>query len=211
MRVFHLPILGSIEPLKAWGMSDSLELVQRWRDGDEEAAAEIFDRYVHRVLALARTRLSPQFQRRIDPEDVTQSACNSFFRRVRSDELVIRRSGDLWRLLAAITINKVREQVRYQKAKKRDPDNEESWAGSKHPWSSVKPDSVLQPPQADDAVALIEVVESVISKLKPRDQRILSMRLQGMGVADISSEVECAERTVRRVLVSVRETLERAL
>ena len=42
---------------------------------------------------------------------------------------MIARSGDLWRLLAAITINKLRKQVERHTADKRSPAHEQSFAG----------------------------------------------------------------------------------
>ena len=49
---------------------DSVELLARWKRGDETAATELFDRYVNRLISLARSRLSERMQRRVEPEDV---------------------------------------------------------------------------------------------------------------------------------------------
>jgi DNA-directed RNA polymerase specialized sigma24 family protein len=87
------------------------DLLERWKSGDEAAAAEIFDQYLSRLTALARTRLSPKLARRVDPEDIVQSAYRSFFRHAQNDRYVLERSGDLWRLLAAIVMNKLHGQV----------------------------------------------------------------------------------------------------
>ncbi len=62
-------------------MSDpkSRELLEQFLAGQGEAATAIFERYVERLLALARTRLGARLRRRVDPEDVVQSAYRSFF------------------------------------------------------------------------------------------------------------------------------------
>ena len=65
--------------------SSAHQLLERIREGDEQAATELFDRYVDRLIELARSRLSPKLARRLDPEDVVQSACRSFFRLARAD------------------------------------------------------------------------------------------------------------------------------
>jgi len=75
------------------------ELLRRYREGGESAAAEIFDRYVARLTRLARSRMAARLARRIDPEDVVLSAYRSFFVAARRDRFALRRSGDLWRLL----------------------------------------------------------------------------------------------------------------
>ena len=86
---------------------DSLALLERWKAGDGSAADEIFSRYMQRLAGLARHRLSDKMQRRVDPDDVVPSADRSFFRPAQDDRYELKRSGDLWRLLAAITMNKV--------------------------------------------------------------------------------------------------------
>ena len=46
------------------------DLLVRWRAGDQQAAAELFRRYTHRLVALARSRLPACLTPRVDPEDV---------------------------------------------------------------------------------------------------------------------------------------------
>jgi RNA polymerase sigma-70 factor (ECF subfamily) len=52
----------------------SAVLLARWQEGDSAAAELIFERYVRRLVGLAKTRLSSKMQRRVDAEDVVQSA-----------------------------------------------------------------------------------------------------------------------------------------
>ena len=85
---------------------ESQELLKRIRSGDDLAAAELLDIYADRLIALARSRLTAKLTRRLDPEDIVQSACRSFFRQTRAGRYEIRDSDDLWRLLAAITTHK---------------------------------------------------------------------------------------------------------
>jgi hypothetical protein len=45
------------------------ELVTRWREnGDQAAAAELFDSYAARLITLVRAHLSEKLARRFDPE-----------------------------------------------------------------------------------------------------------------------------------------------
>ncbi len=57
------------------------DLMARLNDGDDEAAAEIFNRFVRRLIFLARSRLNAQVRQKEDPEDVVQSVFRSFFTR----------------------------------------------------------------------------------------------------------------------------------
>jgi hypothetical protein len=101
------------------GAWTSLVLLERFRGGDDVAAAAIFARYFERLTLLARSRLSARLARRTDPEDIVQSVYRSFFVGVREGRYALGRGGDLWRLLASITKHKLLRQVRHQSADRR--------------------------------------------------------------------------------------------
>src|SRR3954470_15847496 len=90
----------------------SLILLERFRAGDDQAAAELFDRYFRRLTALARSRLAPRLARRTDPEDIALSVYRSFFVAARGGHYTLGRGGDLWRLLAAMARHKLLRQAR---------------------------------------------------------------------------------------------------
>src|SRR5580693_7271824 len=102
----------------------SLVLLERFRDGDDQAAEALFSRYFERLTLLARSRLSPRLASRTDPEDIVMSVYRSFFVGVRRGRFALSRGGDLWRLLASITRHKLLRQVRYQRAECRSVDIE---------------------------------------------------------------------------------------
>lgn len=187
----------------------SHELLQGYRDGSSQAASVMFDRYVCRLIALARARISPKLAARIDPEDVVQSAYRSFFVRVRSEEVTLRRSGDLWRLLAAFTMNKLRGQIERHTAQRRDVDRERNVqilieAGAQAAIASGEP-------TPDEAAAITEEMQRLMSSLQPIERHVLQLRLQGATVGEISIDVSRSERTVRRLLERMRVALESRL
>ena len=53
---------------------ESAVLLARWREGDQQAATELVQRFTERLLALARGQLSEKLAARVDPEDVVQAA-----------------------------------------------------------------------------------------------------------------------------------------
>src|SRR5262249_13801041 len=99
---------------------DGHKLVARWRAGDQQAAAELFGRYANRLIALARSRLSARLAQRVDPEDVVQSVCRSFFADAREGRYAVERGGDLWQLLVTMTLHKVQDQGKRHGRAKRD-------------------------------------------------------------------------------------------
>lgn len=185
---------------------NSIKLLQRWRDGDEAAATEIFERYVNRLCALARTRLSNRMKRRVEAEDVVQSAYRSFFRRA-GEHYVIEKQGDLWRLLAAITINKVRGQVEFHTAKKRGIQLEESMMANQS-MIRVPPQVISDDPKPEDAAVMVEELADLISKLDETQRAIIELSMQNQTVEQIAEAIQRSERTVRRTIQQVREDLE---
>ena len=188
---------------------ESIRLLQQWRDGDEHAAAQIFERYVNRLCALARTRLSSQMQRRVEAEDVVQSAYRSFFRRA-GDHYVIEKQGDLWRLLAAITINKIRGQVEFHNARKRSVSSEESIRVD-HSIVLFSPEQVTEDPSPEDAAMLVEELANVLGQLDATQRTIIELSMQNHEQEVIAEKVQRSERTVRRTIQQVRDELESRL
>lgn len=189
---------------------ESAHLISRLKEGDEGAATEIFDRYVVRLIGLARSRLSSKLARKVDAEDVAQSVFRSFFGRASEGEYQLRRSGDLWRLLASITMHKVLRQAEFHGAAKRSLSAEES-LGAGDDSSAGRRGGISAEPSPDDAVTLQEELDLVMRELTPAHRELLAQRLQGGSIAEISQSMQVTERQVRRVLQKVRKRLEERL
>lgn len=188
---------------------DSHDLLHRFREGDREAARELFDRYVCRLIALARSRISPKLARRIDPEDVVQSAYRSFFLRAASDEITLRRAGDLWRLLAAYTVNKLRGHVEHHSAQRRALDREYSTQTLLDQASRIAPAS--SEPDPEHATMIADELHNIMATAPVLERRVLEARLQGATIGEISADIGRSERTVRRLLKRMRGVLEARL
>lgn len=89
----------------------SVILVGRCRQGDQDASYELFNRYVSRLITMVHRRMSSRLTRRVDAEDIVQSAFRSFFVGVEKNKFQIDQSGDLWRLLVVMSLNKLRRRV----------------------------------------------------------------------------------------------------
>ena len=189
---------------------DSVDLLERWRDGDEQAAGILFDRYVNQLVGLARNRLSNQMKRRVEPEDVVHSAYRSFFRKAGDQRYQLEKSGDLWRLLAAITISKLRGQVEFHTAQKRAVYSEESMESDRSTFR-VRPEAIMREPSPSDAALIVEELDRIMRELEPIQREIMELALQNNSVEEISASVKRSGRTVRRTIQTIRECLERRL
>src|SRR5262245_57336524 len=184
----------------------SAELMARWREGDEDAAGELFRRYAENLLALARSRLSAWLARHVDPEDVVQSAYKSFFTGARDGRFALRRSGDLWRLLVAITLHKLQRQAERLSAGKRAVARERRLGEEAGPFG-VEAQVLAREPTPAEAAALADTLEQVLRGLGPLERRMVELRLEGHRLEEIGAEVSRSERTVRRLLEHVKQRL----
>jgi RNA polymerase sigma factor (sigma-70 family) len=181
----------------------SFVLLERYRQGDDTAAEELFSRYFRRLTLLARSRLSPRLASRTDPEDVVLSVYRSFFIGARAGRFTWSRGGDLWRLLASITKHKLLRQARYHGADRRSVDRESALDGAEGREEFLQG----REPTPDDAVALADELECVFMKLDTLGKRVLELRLQGAQLSEIADDTGRSERTVRRTLDRIREIL----
>ena len=102
------------------GKTDPQDLVLSLRTGDSVAAYQLHDLYAQRLLSAVRHRMNPALRRRMDPEDIVQSAFRSFFRVVSSNDWSSQgRAEQIWSLLFAITRNKLNAKIRFHAAGKR--------------------------------------------------------------------------------------------
>src|SRR4051794_7618869 len=88
--------------------------------GERAAAEELWDSYVHRLVALARARLGGTARRAADEEDVALSAFDSFYRRAEAGQFArLSDRDDLWQVLVMITERKAIDLMRREGRKSR--------------------------------------------------------------------------------------------
>ena len=182
-------------------------LVARWREGDQQAAAELFRRYAERLTGLARSRLSAKLAQRVDAEDVVQSAYRSFFADTREGRYDLERGGDLWRLLVTITLRKLYHQVDRSTTAKRDLSREQSFS-SEDSLLGLQAHLRSNEPSPVEALALADQLEQTMRRLEPNQRRIFELRLQGYNVEEVAADAGCSVRTVRYALKEIKQQLE---
>ena len=177
----------------------STDLVARWRNGEENAATELYSRYFQQLLVLVNRNLSSRFSAQVDPEDVLQSVFRSVFRRTRDGAFAFQDDSELWKLLVTVALNKVRNRVRYFQRKKRDggPGFETELDSNQGHW-------LCEDPSAAEAAAFSELMESVLRRLDVEDREALRLRLEGFSQQEIAAQLNVTERTVRRMWIRIR-------
>jgi RNA polymerase sigma-70 factor (ECF subfamily) len=181
--------------------TDSLILAKLCREGDSEAAQKLFERYVDRLVALARRRLSQSLASRVDAEDIVQSVFRTFFGRLQEGRFQLEGQDDLCKLLVRITVHKTLRQVAFQTAAKRNPSAE---AGQEDSDREELFAVMAREPSPEEAVLFLDQLEHFLSHLNPEERRILEMKVNGFSNEDICKELGIYDRKIRRVLERIR-------
>lgn len=169
--------------------------------GEPSIVAEFWSIYGGPLHDVANRQLSQQLKRRVDPEDVVQSACRTFFRRVQQGQFELAGRSDLWRLLLTITLNKARMQARYHGRECRDVARE-------HTLEDESADTGSAVVQALEEVDFADFIASILKRLDDEQGEILRRVLDGQTQNEIATSLRCSQRTVRRVQTRIRELLE---
>jgi DNA-directed RNA polymerase specialized sigma24 family protein len=196
---------------------DSTGSVTHWvralKAGDVAAAQKLWERYVRRLVALARKRLHGARRRGEDEDDAALSAFDSFCRGAqqgRFPQLADR--NDLWRLLVVITARKAIDLVNRERR-------------LKHGGGKVSGESVFATPDASDeagieqvvgpeptpafAVQVAEEYQQLLDRLDDDElRRVAVWRMEGHTNEEIAGLLGCAVPTVERRLRMIRKRWE---
>lgn len=183
------------------------------RQGQPEAVADFWQQFGEPLLRLADQNLQHRLRRRVDPEDLVQSAVRTFLRRLHGGQFQLDDGEDLWGLLCAITLNKTRQQARFHGRQKRGLNREQPLGGQP---TQTESHGGWEPaddgPSPEDAVVLVDLVERLLDSSADEEERqVAQLRLEDLTCDEIAARLGCSERTVRRLLQRIRGRLGRML
>ena len=178
--------------------NSSEKLLARYAGGSPSetfaASLEIHSRYQNRLISLARKRLLGVLEAKVDADDIAQDVFVAFFAMLDRDEIKWKERGDLWRLLAGIAINKVKQQFEHYSTQKRDLRSESSLEAN----AEIGENGINE---------LVELVEDVLKSEKPLVAKVLNLRLAGFSFEEIAERIGRSTRTVRRLLENLKTKL----
>lgn len=175
------------------------DLVARYQAGDESAAGSLHARYARRLRALAGRYCRKEYAGRFDADDIVQSAFRAFFQGVRERGYAATEGGEIWDLLTVLALSKVRNQVGFHTAGRRDVRQTEA----------VPDLDAARPADRDETAAVVRqmVLDEHLAELPEADRAIVRLRLEGHEVKEIAARTGRARRTVERVLHDFRARL----
>ena len=187
--------------------SNSAGSVSLWikaaRAGDLQAIQRLWSRYYEQLVRLARTRLRGAPRRHQDEEDYAAIALDCFIRGLQCGRYpdIADRDG-LWRLMMAMTANKVTDGLRSECRAKRGGKNQgDDFLGD----GAGLAEKLAEGPTQEIAVAFTDILNQVLANLDDDTlRRVALMRLDGYSNVEISQELQCVERTIERKLNVIR-------
>jgi RNA polymerase sigma-70 factor (ECF subfamily) len=187
-----------------------VDVLDRLRRGENDAATEVFRRYAGQLVKLAEARLNPLLRQKVGPEDVMQSAFRTFFRRVEDGKFQLKNWDSLWGLLAVIVVRKCHKQERHFFGPTHDVRKE---VPVPRAGESSDGGVLLRGPEPtpEEAGVLVETLEDLMRDLDNRDRQILQLRLQGHTASEIGELVGFTQFTVEGVLKKIRKRCKQLL
>jgi RNA polymerase sigma-70 factor (ECF subfamily) len=178
------------------------QLLDQFRAGDEAAAFEIYDRYQHRLLALARKQIGPHVQQEVDPESIVNTVFRAVMKGLAKGKYELPENGSLWSLMAVLTSRKISKRIKKVKAAKRGGGVE-----SHEKSQALLVELASREPTPDEAVAFAEQLQVIRSRAKPDTFADLERRLEGYTISEIAELQEVSRWTIRRRLNGLKDVL----
>ncbi len=176
-------------------------LLRRLKQGEQDAATQLYLRYAQRLLALARSKTSASLSRRVDSDEIVQSVFGSFFRGAQQGYYDVPVGEELWKLFLVIALNKIRAKGAFHLAAKRDV---------RKTADGDMLDKHVDTTQSDDEAALqllqMTLVEA-LEQLPAAHRRMIELRIEGHEIDEIARRTERSKRTVERMLQEARKQL----
>jgi DNA-directed RNA polymerase specialized sigma24 family protein len=185
--------------------------MDRARHGDDHAAGQLWHRYFHQLVSLARGALKGAPRRAADEEDVALSAFDSFCRGAEQGRFPDLNDRDnLWRLLVVLTRRKAAHLKRDERRLKRGGGGVLDQAALARATGAAEEQADFDCAVADDptplfAAQMAEECERLLMRLEDPALRGLAVsKMEGYTNTEIAAQLGCCVSTVERRLQLIR-------
>ena len=189
---------------------------EQLKSGQTEAADGLWRRYFERMVRTAKRSLPAGARRATDEEDVALSAFNSLCRGAKEGRFeAVQDRDDLWRLLVAITHQKVVDEIRRGTSQKRGG-GEVRGESAFIDITNLNKDGINNAqglkPTPEFMAAVDDQHQNLMEQLRDDSLRELcQMRMEGYSNDEIAERLGITTRSVERKLQLIREKWSREL
>jgi RNA polymerase sigma-70 factor (ECF subfamily) len=184
------------------------ELLRRTNDGDQEAAQRFLAKFETEVRTMVRHRLSRKLRTQFDSMDFVQQVWTSFFTGLRENPRRFDNAQHLRGFLAGVARNKVLQEHRRRTATAKFQIEREEPLYVRRGDQIVVRELVGPEPTPSKHAQASERLRQLTEGRAPHEVEIIKLRRQGWTLAEISARTQLSERTIRRIIDSVRPPTE---
>lgn len=185
--------------------------IESIRDGGSLAPVELWNRYYHRLVGLARRKLKDAPRRVADEEDVALEAFHSFCRGAEAGRFPkLDDRDDLWQVLVMLTARKAANQLKHDFRQKRGGGQVRGESvfiqvGSEQERAAI--DQVVgSEPTPEFAADVAEQCQELLCQLDDETlQTVAVAKMEGYTNDEIAEQLGVKTRTVERKLRIIRE------
>jgi len=179
---------------------DALDaLLGKLCSGDDAAAEQVFRAYEPYLRMHVRRLLPDPMRPKFDSVDVVQSVWADLLSGFRESGWKFNSAAQLRAFLIKATRNRFIDRVR-QNRKAVDRQRPLEVVGPEHLADS-------QPDRPDEVVEADELWERMLALCPPAHRRLLELKRQGLGLAEIAQQTGLHESSVRRILYELARKL----
>jgi RNA polymerase sigma-70 factor, ECF subfamily len=193
-----------LEPLADWYVmkmetpTSTLNLINRYRGGEEEAFSSLFGKYQRRLAVLIYYKISPELRQGVDVDDILQE---TFL--VASEQMAnfsYRSPGSFMSWLSAIAEHAIIDAARFQNRQKRRPAEmirlrSESNPGGPEPVDTKTPSRLFA--QEEQLKKLLEKLTALPDQYR---QVILLAKFEGLSTLEIAEQMKKRREDVALLL-----------
>jgi DNA-directed RNA polymerase specialized sigma24 family protein len=194
--------MSSLSPVGIW--------VAQLKDGDSQAAQQLWNTYFGRMVKVARCKLRGAPGRMADEEDVALSAFKSFCRGTQDGRFpLLHEYEDPWPLLLALTTHKAIDLLRHERRVKRGgPGHQDAPPGrpEEAPAGSIRLSQLIgREPDPQVAFQVAAECQDILDRLSDTILRAIALwKMEGFTTEEIASKLGCTTRTIERKLQLIR-------
>lgn len=187
---------------------DFAALIENARLGDETAVAALLGRFEPEIRTMVRVRLPRILRNQLDSMDIVQAVWTSVFTGNPEDVARFADVGQFRGFLAGVARNKVFEEHRRRtRTRKYDLGREERLYVRKGEREVVR-DVIAPDPTPSEEVQADDRLDQLTRGRTPEEVRVVELRREGLTFDEIAQRLGISERSVRRVIESIRERME---
>lgn len=175
-------------------MTPFLELFEKVRRGDPQAAEQIVLAYEPEIRRTIRVRMTDsQLRRIVDSCDLCQSVMAAFFVRAAAGQFDVESPRDLLNLLVTMARNRVTDWVRRDRATRRDGRRDVSLEAN-----DLSAKEFVEPSSGPSSIAADrELLDRFRSRLSQDEQRLMEWRAEGWQWTEIGQKLNEHPAAVR--------------